>query len=51
MSIFLSTNETSDTEEEVGSNDEDDERPSFISEGRREAQERASKKLKTSKYR
>ena len=48
-SIFLLTNETSDNEEEVGSNDEEDEHHSFITEGRREAQECAAKKLKTSK--
>ena len=51
MSIFLLSNETSDDEEEVGSNDEEDEHYSFIAEGRREAQERAAKKIKTSKYR
>jgi len=50
VSIFLLTNETSDDDEEIRSNEED-ERHSFINEGRREAQERAAKKLKTSKYR
>jgi len=44
VSIFLLSNETSDDEEEVGNDYEDDELPSFINEGRREAQERALKK-------
>ena len=43
MSIFLLSNETSDDEEEVGNDYEDDELPSFINEGRREAQEHALK--------
>ena len=52
MSIFLLSNETSDDEKEVGNDYEDDELPSFINEGRRrEAQERAFKKMKSSKYR
>jgi hypothetical protein len=34
VSIFLLTNKTSDNEEEVGSNDEDDGHHSFIIEGR-----------------
>ena len=45
------SNETSDDEKEVGNDYEDDELPSFINEGRRKAQERALKKMKSSKYR
>ena len=42
--IFLLSNETSDDEESVGNDNEYDELPALINEGRREAQERALKK-------